>query len=757
MGPLVLERILSRAAEVTSVADAMERWNVSGSAAEIEAMLRDLRALAGYGVDQAVTALGNELRGPELSEAVKRVALGEGATPDGARRIVSRVLALRLGRVEMTTETASRTPIRGALLAFAAATAPGPARTEQVEQIGKFVNEQEHPELMKLAKLIPAVPTAMRAVDRGIAARLLRRVLEGQSPPTTPPPEPAVVLRGPGPEERGGRNGGGRTDGDDRGDRGVSTLPERPTGATADRARESRVPGARPEDQEDHGGGSDAFPGGSAAAPETGESSKKKGALTEQVEGLFKKEGSPYYYTRFKHLGTQVKRCTYKTDAEAARAEARRIREEHEREVAGLPSIEKTAATPPTEILARYVKDKRRSCKSSDHVDTIEHRVGVFLEGIDSIRKVTPDHIRSVLERLAAQPITNRATKDKKPRFPVGQTLNGYLLLLGGFFRWLKREKLWLENPTDAVDPYPEHDPVVEYRAMRPEEREKFFGAVPVDRLAAYLTTACTGLRRAEMRRLRVEDLELDPPAGEFPYVRIRKTTAKNSRPKVLPLHPDAQAALKRIVTGKEPGDAVFTELPTHETFQKDVEERAKLERKNKHGILTMTSLRKTLATDLDREGVSPAMRKKLMRHETMGLTDGTYTRYELGEMHEAVARLSVLPAARRAELAPPPKDEPEKASEQPEKPPCASAILPVAEVPFLDRAARPLTSAKGLKRLTTEAGHETSVERPHVVNQCPDAPSQRKAEVAELADALDSGSSTLTGVQVQVLSSATR
>lgn len=165
---------------------------------------------------------------------------------------------------------------------------------------------------------------------------------------------------------------------------------------------------------------------------------------------------------------------------------------------------------------------------------------------------------------------------------------------------------------------------MVEHRAMRGEELKAFFGAVPEDRIAAYLLSTTDGLRKAELRRLLVGDVALSPGEGQLPHVRIRKTTAKNKRAHTLPLHPQVVPFLTPLVEGREARESLFLAgLPTHETFARDVE-RAGLVRETPEGLLTWTSLRKGLATVLDEAHVPEGLRQKVMRHATAGSRAGS-------------------------------------------------------------------------------------------------------------------------------------
>ncbi len=322
------------------------------------------------------------------------------------------------------------------------------------------------------------------------------------------------------------------------------------------------------------------------------------------MEGLYRREGSPYYWFRFAIEGKVINRTTRCTDLEAARAKAEEIRVEEERRAVGLPGCDQSARLTPNELLSKFLEDRGRAC-SSDHLATLGQRVGAFFVGLGSLRDLTPDRIRATLASIAAQPLTNRlAAPGEEPHRRSPQTLNGYLRSLNTFFRWLIKQRLWRHNPAALVEEYAEGDPVVEYRPMRRDELRAFFTSVPEQRIAAYLLSATDGLRKGELRRLRVGDVVLSPAQGQIPHLRVRRSTAKNKRACTLPLHPQVLPFLAPLLEGRDPSESLFAKgLATHETFARDVAA-AGLVRKTHEGVLTWTSLRKSLATLLDEQGV---------------------------------------------------------------------------------------------------------------------------------------------------------
>lgn len=73
------------------------------------------------------------------------------------------------------------------------------------------------------------------------------------------------------------------------------------------------------------------------------------------------------------------------------------------------------------------------------------------------------------------------------------------------------------------------------------------------------LAALATGADRSPLLRLRVRDVVLDSPTGPYAYLRDTKTT---SRPRSVALAPPLAEALRPLVEGKHPDDAVFDGPP---------------------------------------------------------------------------------------------------------------------------------------------------------------------------------------------------
>ena len=81
--------------------------------------------------------------------------------------------------------------------------------------------------------------------------------------------------------------------------------------------------------------------------------------------------------------------------------------------------------------------------------------------------------------------------------------------------------------------------------------------------------------------------------------------------------------------------------MPLTKTLRKDLEA-AKIPVETPDGVIDVHALRVTYGTLLARAGVSLAQAQKLMRHSTPALTANIYTRLEMDDARDAVARIDM-------------------------------------------------------------------------------------------------------------------
>ncbi len=201
------------------------------------------------------------------------------------------------------------------------------------------------------------------------------------------------------------------------------------------------------------------------------------------------------------------------------------------------------------------------------------------------------------------------------------KTRNDYHQTARQFCRWCVR------NGRMAIDPFQSLATVKsngdvrrQRRAMTDQEVQRLLTVAPEPRRTVYQTALLTGLRRAELGQLRLDDIHLDAPK---PFLTARASTTKNGKAAVIFLRDDLVSALRRLPART---DGLLFRVPKIETFYNDLRA-AGIDRTDSKGrILDFHSIRHTLATNLGRAGVSIRTAMEVMRHSDARLTTKTYT-----------------------------------------------------------------------------------------------------------------------------------
>jgi len=166
-------------------------------------------------------------------------------------------------------------------------------------------------------------------------------------------------------------------------------------------------------------------------------------------------------------------------------------------------------------------------------------------------------------------------------------------------------------------------------------------------RALVYKFMMLTGLRRSEAASVTVGALCLNQ---DSPYVHVEGKHAKSGHAATLPLRGDLADDLREHVArlaedngGQVPPDEPLFDLDWRNllwTFNLDLAA-AGIPKKGAQGrTVDVHSLRHTFATLLARNGVSPGVAQKLMRHSDIRLTMNTYTHLDLADTAGAVAAL---------------------------------------------------------------------------------------------------------------------
>jgi len=175
---------------------------------------------------------------------------------------------------------------------------------------------------------------------------------------------------------------------------------------------------------------------------------------------------------------------------------------------------------------------------------------------------------------------------------------------------------------------------------VRPEVRRRL-ERLGRERALLYRFMILTGLRKGEVTSLPMGSLDLD---GEPPSVHIEGRHAKSGKSAVLPLRPDLAEALRHHLAGRN-GSPLAFDVPSDWKRVLDADlAAAGIPKRDAQGrTVDVHSLRHTFATLLARNGVSPTVAQKLMRHSDIRLTMNVYTHLELADTAGAVAGLPAI------------------------------------------------------------------------------------------------------------------
>ena len=170
---------------------------------------------------------------------------------------------------------------------------------------------------------------------------------------------------------------------------------------------------------------------------------------------------------------------------------------------------------------------------------------------------------------------------------------------------------------------------------VQPAERQRL-ERIGLERALIYKFMIFTGLRRGETASLTVGGLCLDETNS---YVSIEGKHAKSGRSAILPLRADLADDLRKHISHKA-GKLFNIKRNFLRSFNLDLAAAGIAKCDSQGRTVDVHSLRHTFATLLARNGVSPAVAQKLMRHSDIRLTMNTYTQLDLADTAGAVAGL---------------------------------------------------------------------------------------------------------------------
>ena len=317
--------------------------------------------------------------------------------------------------------------------------------------------------------------------------------------------------------------------------------------------------------------------------------------------GVYKRDGSPFYWYKFRNDGKNIYGSTGATDHKVARQVYITERNKHiQRKVTG-----KLAPITLRDLLATYLRDYAKVNKSSFDRDeiVIKHLNGFMGDKLAS--EISPRD----LERYKA---SRRATLHAN-RPITGATVNRELAILKTAFNKGVEWSLVNSNPVERIKFFSESDRA-RTRYLSADEKAKLLAAVSPELRRFIIIALKTGMRHSEILGLRWT--EIDFRANQ---ILIRKS--KSGRMRFIPLHPDVVE--------------VFDSLPKHveyvfsnsrgERYNRSCWVRTQFKRVvNQIGIrdFHIHDLRHTFASELVMKGADLKTVSELLGHSSTRMTE---------------------------------------------------------------------------------------------------------------------------------------
>ncbi|HSW00315.1 MAG TPA: site-specific integrase [Sedimentisphaerales bacterium] len=317
-----------------------------------------------------------------------------------------------------------------------------------------------------------------------------------------------------------------------------------------------------------------------------------------------------------------------------------------------------TAATPllkhveDFETWLRTTVNDRNGCKrSTRYVDLVMVQLRAVLNADVCQFKFWGDINKAKVEVFVG------SLRDKVTQ----RTCNGYINAAKHFTRWMIDEaERAAEDPLRKLK-YLRKVQETQRRALDTDELRRLLEATeagperfrmsPRDRAVLYLVAAMTGLRVRELQSVTIADFDPDegkPYPFRTPAIRLAGQFCKDRQRAEQALTRYHAEHLHKYMAGRDGQEKVW-QMPdnTHTTsmLRADLKAAGIPWKDSAGSVVTFHSLRHSLATALDRAGVSLKVRMDVMRHSAKGnLTLAVYTNpSSLLERRDAVEKLPLL------------------------------------------------------------------------------------------------------------------
>ena len=333
------------------------------------------------------------------------------------------------------------------------------------------------------------------------------------------------------------------------------------------------------------------------------------------------------------------------------------------------------------DLALKMIRGRKVSPKHVRHVrEELTRVVGEC--GFKTLRDIDRRVMQRWIDKKAASP-RNPEDPDSKPL--SARTINMHRAAIVAFCNWCIAEGRLTASPLAGLPKVEQAEPARKRRPLTEDEIAKLLKAaqerplrdaltirrgknkgrplanvrqaeqqrlkrVGRERALVYKFMMLTGLRRGEVASLTVGALCLDETNS---YVQVEGKHAKSGRAATLPLRGDLADDLRKHIKrsaevngGEIPPDSPLFAIDWRNllrTFNLDLAAAGIPKRDAQGRTVDVHCLRHTFATLLARNGVSPSVAQKLMRHSDIRLTMNTYTHLDLADTADAVAALPAI------------------------------------------------------------------------------------------------------------------
>jgi integrase len=352
------------------------------------------------------------------------------------------------------------------------------------------------------------------------------------------------------------------------------------------------------------------------------------------MASIFKRKGKGNYIIQFfDEMGCRRERSSRTTDKRAAERIAAKLESKVALRREGVVDVRRERqAKASRKALSEHFDDYHEWCRAGGQAGQSIYQKSrhLVLLAEQTSAKVLAD----LTPELVGRNLQAMENAGKSAR-----TVNYRRQIIVAFMNWAVRQGRIVEH---ALVEVPKRDERRDRRRIRRaltagELQSLFSAAEERGRKAWYMAAAFAGLRKSDLLALKWEDVDFDRKT-----ITVRE--GKSKRVDVIPLLPELANVLQQTQNSEgEFQSHVFPGVVTDRTRKRDFERAGIPEVDSRGRVADLHCLRMTLGTMLARQGVSPQVGQKILRHADYRTTLRYYT--DLG-LEDTAAALALVPGA---------------------------------------------------------------------------------------------------------------